>query len=256
MEGLAGIKGVVQSAFERARARGIAAGTWNQAEYEAGLKELKEPVAAGSASTTPARSRKKKINSRRHENFQKMYPDLFPRAGLVLLYDYLWKHSKKTEKGQLRWSGYIKTAAKEIGRGYCTVKRDFKHLEASKVIHRWNTGKPYLGAPAGSAGDGSTQTVVTICWNPADYKRQRIIEKKAAEGKRAPALKISPKEPSQPETEKQPAAYRAPIDRGRAGPALPGERRIRPDPRAAFLKEKKGGVAFDSTPSGRSRGAP
>jgi len=171
---------VYTSLLERIKARAIAQGTWL-------VPEEKPPGGEGEAAgegpdleTEPKPGKKPKINTRIHRNFQQAYPEIFRTAGLVLVYDYLWRNSRKTRTGKLRWCGYIKTVAADLGRSYSQTRADFAYLETCKVIHRWNTGKRFPANIKAGTHPKYHQTIVTVCWNPADYKRQRIIEKKAA----------------------------------------------------------------------------
>jgi hypothetical protein len=155
--------------LEKIKEKSIQEGRWNQDEKQDTLKQEKKK-----------RAPKPKPDPRRHQNFPKIYPDIFRTPGLYLVFDHLWKHSKKTKTGKLRWSGYIKDVAFELNRSYAQTRRDFKTLEEKKILHRWNTGKRFPENIKAGTDPKYHQTVLTLCWNPADFKRQRILEKKAA----------------------------------------------------------------------------
>lgn len=180
---------VYTALLERIKAKAIEQGTWLVPESEPEGIPPGEVGKTEGKKAAPAASKKPKVDKRIHRNFPKVYPDIFRTAGLALLYDYLWRNSRKTRTGKLRWVGYIKTAADDLGRSYSQTRADFRHLENNKVIHRWNTGKRFPGNISAGAHPQYHQTILTICWNPADYKRQRIIEKKAEKAAQAKAKK-------------------------------------------------------------------
>jgi hypothetical protein len=157
-----------QEVLEKVKARAIAAGTWNH-------EEKKEAPAPEKKKRKP----KRKPNPRRHENFPEIHPEIFRTPGLWVVFNYLWRHSKKTKSGKLRWCGYIKDVAGDLGRSYTQTRRDFRWLEEKKIMHRWNTGKRFPINIEQGTDPRFHQTILTLCWNPADHKRQKIIEKKA-----------------------------------------------------------------------------
>lgn len=158
--------------LERIKAKAVAQGTWN-----------KEPDTDSEKKAAVPKVKKDKPDPRRHSNFPKIHPEIFSTPGLWLVYDFLWRHSKKTRTGKLRWCGYIKDVAFELGRSYTQTRRDFKRLEGHKVLFRWNTGKRFPLNISKGIDPKYHQTIITLCWNPADLKRQRIIEKKAAKAR-------------------------------------------------------------------------
>jgi hypothetical protein len=161
-----------QELLERVKARAIERGTWNLEPEEKTPETPKKKKRA-----------KKKPDPRRHENFPKIYPDIFKGPGLWIVFNHLWRHSKKTKSGKLRWCGYIRDVAFDLDRSYSQTRRDFKYLEEKKVVFRWNTGKRFPENIKAGTEPKFHQTILTLCWNPADYKRQRIIEKKALKAK-------------------------------------------------------------------------
>lgn len=154
--------------LERVKAKAIARGTWNL-----------EPETEPEKKTPVPKAKRDKLDPRRHQNFPRIHPEIFRTPGLWLVYDFIWRHSKKTRTGKLRWCGYIKDVAFELNRSYAQTRRDFKTLEGHKVLFRWNTGKRFQGNIDRGLEPKFHQTILTICWNPADLKRQKIIEKKA-----------------------------------------------------------------------------
>jgi len=153
--------------LEKLKQKAIEKGTWN-----------KEPENIQTKKNAKTSKKDVKIDPRKHTNFPKLHPGIFKTPGLWILYDYLWKHAKKTKNGNLRWAGYIKKVAKEINRSYAQTRRDFITLEEKKILKRWNTGKKFSQNIKNGKEPKYQQTVVTLCWNPADLKRQKIIEKK------------------------------------------------------------------------------
>ena len=155
--------------LEHVKNKAIKQGTWNRDPENESVKKTKA-----------AKRPKHKPDPHRHSNFIKIYPGLFSTPGLWMVYDLLWRRSKKTRTGKLRWAGYIRDVAIELNRSYSQTRRDFKTLEGKKIIHRWNTGKRFPENIKTGTGPKFHQTILTLCWNPADFKRQRILEKKAA----------------------------------------------------------------------------
>ena len=154
--------------LNRIKAKAIERGTWNNEPEEEKADPPKEK-----------KKSKSKPDPRRHQNFPKLYPDIFKTLGLWAVFDYLWRHSRKTKTGKLRWCGYIKDVAFDLGRSYAQTRRDFKWLEEKKIIFRWNTGKRFPLNIKQGVDPKFHQTILTLCWNPSDYKRQIIIGKKA-----------------------------------------------------------------------------
>lgn len=178
------------------------------------------------------RPRKETRNSKTLESigadFFKAYPEIFKTHGLKELYKFLWKRAKQTRSKALRWEGFINNTALELGRSERQTRRDFKWLEKCNVLHRWNTGKPQRKDPNTGKTYLKAHTVVTLCWNLADFRRQEIARRIEPQKK---VVKSAPAKTDSKKTGNLASADLPPLGPVRRPPAHPAPGPATPEPR-------------------------
>lgn len=163
------LTGILESLKEKM----IKTGRWQTEEQAAAAEKEAAEKAASLTVDKEKKESRSRFDPRTFEGFFKKYPEIFKTQGHRMIFLWFRKYGRKTITGKLRKVTTIKAVAVDVGRSYCQSRRDFKHLEKMKVLHRWHTGNNF-----GHLG------VWTAVWNEKDFKRRRIEEKQASKKKR------------------------------------------------------------------------
>lgn len=168
-------KGGLYTLLDRIKEKAIKEGRWIGPDSKDSVPGKPEGKKALKILEAEEKRDEEKKRAHDHRKFKELHPEIFTTFGRFAVFDYCWRYAHKTRTGKLRWCGYIKFVADELGRSYSQTRRDFIALQDAGVFHRWNTGKRFPANIASGLDPQFHQTVITIAWNAADLKRQKIL---------------------------------------------------------------------------------
>jgi len=119
----------------------------------------------------PKKERPKRTLWKSHKGFPKKYPELFWMKGSWKVFDDVWRHSKKTGKGSLRFEGYKRQVSDRTGVPYITVKRIWKFFEAKGLFLKVLVGRKNLGNLGQKGKRVYLPTIEMLPWSPAHYAK-------------------------------------------------------------------------------------
>lgn len=163
-----------------------------KAERKAAIAEEKLcviPAASAAPEATPGRKWSKKRYWKHRKGFREFYPKLFEMKGSWKVFDDVWRHSKFTSTGQLRFEGLKKDVSKRTGVCYHQVKKIWKSFEAKGLFKFVLRGRRLSPGAAKKAGKTVIHSIEMLPSCPAQWA---LIKRKAREKRAMEAAKSLP----------------------------------------------------------------